>query len=197
MSNIKEKMNDSIIRKELRNVYIPAWSKAKHEVYPVLRSFENVLDRELGIPLCDTVMVCYRVPIENPKGFLLVDQALLDVWGVTLDEVNAAAQQNADMCITKVLDETIITNKSWRDGAGVIVSPRNIARLVKEIGECYIIPSSIHELIVVSALRDAEDILKVVVDMNHKSGKVSKAEYLADAVFKCDATGLKVVAKRS
>lgn len=186
-----------IIQKEWSHVYIPAWSKAKHEVYPVLRSFENVLDRELGIPLCDTVMVCYRVPIENPKGFLLVDQALLDVWGVTLDEVNAAAQQNTDMCITKVFEMTVITNKSGTDGAGVIVSPRNIARLVKEFGECYIIPSSIHELIAVPMSWDAEDVLGVVADVNHTKGVVNKAEYLADAVFKCDATGLKVVAKRS
>lgn len=78
----------------------------------------------------------------------------------------------------------IVTNSSMSYGAVALVCKGTIERIEEQIGEaCYILPSSINELILVpkSKLDDVEYLKSVVYEVNRTT--LSPEEYLSDSVY--------------
>ena len=76
----------------------------------------------------------------------------------------------------------VITLDSKKYGAGLLGCREFIKAISDKFGKCYILPSSIHELIVVPAdTTTKNNLLAMVKEIN--ATKVSENEFLADAVY--------------
>lgn len=78
----------------------------------------------------------------------------------------------------------LLTNESALFGAAVILYPGMQQEIAGKLGGAYfILPSSVHELILLpDSGEDAEDLLRIVVEINHT--QVAEEEILTDAVYK-------------
>lgn len=78
----------------------------------------------------------------------------------------------------------LLTNESALFGAAVILYPGMMQSISKELGGSYfILPSSVHELILLpDSGEEAEDLLRIVMEINHT--QVAEEEILTDAVYK-------------
>lgn len=77
---------------------------------------------------------------------------------------------------------TVITLDSKRYGAGLLGCGEFIKVISEKFGKCYILPSSIHELIVVPAYTTTKNnLLEMVKEIN--ATQVSENDFLADAVY--------------
>ncbi len=81
----------------------------------------------------------------------------------------------------------LIVNRRKEYGAGILSSRGQMKKFMEQIGEaCYILPCSLHELIVVSESqgRDAKILQELVREVN-RSAVVSPEEFLSDSVYFC------------
>lgn len=86
-----------------------------------------------------------------------------------------------------------VTNKSAFRGAMSIFSNDTYKRIGKAIGDYYIIPSSIHELLIVSAGSIEASFIADMVKSVNASGIVADKDILCDDIFKYDSDSKKVV----
>lgn len=79
----------------------------------------------------------------------------------------------------------VATLDSKMNGAGLLYCEEFIKAIKEKIGECYILPSSIHEIIFVPAVfAPIEELTAMVQNIN--ATEVSEDDYLADRAFKID-----------
>ena len=144
------------------------WEVAKKLLF--LRMFGNVVD---GV--CRCVADIYQVPYlqlaDDGSAVAQVTPQLLDTWGISVDEVFAQAERNQEslrpavvLNLSALLDGDegnplyIVTTSNRAYGASAILYNGVADRLRDALGgDFYIIPASIHEMLVFAKL-DEDDI---------------------------------------
>lgn len=158
-----------------------------------------------------TVIARVSVYIDGDKGSYIVKNELLENWAMTKDEVidQAIANTNAIQAsfkgMAEMLRETmgieiddemisslfpsedekmyVLTNTDKVFGASMLLNKDLLASIKERLGDYYIIPSSIHEVIIVpeSAGVDLECLEQMVHDVN--MSEVAPEDILSDRVF--------------
>ena len=172
-------------------------------VFPVLcnkQKNENMLD-DFVHTLYSDLVIMYRVSLDDERVSYLVRKNHIENREIDEQELHNAAMKNVkgkahifgvEYMLRKmgcpesmidVVDDSplkILTNENGLYGAGAILDED----IADQIGEdVYILPSSIHELIIVPANGDMEvnDLVSIVKEVN--STQLSPQEVLSDNVY--------------
>lgn len=176
------------------------WAEAKNHI------FACVHKEKYGDAVCRPLLDLeeyMRVDLEN-ETTAIVNAPLLEVWGVSAEEAFEAAEDNVDMNLMGLLerigvksDDDIFkcaTTERQVYGAGVICNKKAMKTLHAIIGDFWVLPSSIHEVIVVAMKvaeeLDAEDLRSIVKYVN--ATEVSYSDKLSDTVYKVTTAGLQI-----
>ena len=131
-----------------------------------------------------------------------IDNGMLKALNITLEELDEIAEknmprlaprflcENADLLLAMGADvdsspftEYILTNTDAWDGAATMLYTNDIAMLAEKKGsDIYILPSSIHELILIPYEDiDVDSLCEMVCEINHS--QVKDSEILSDNVY--------------
>lgn len=201
------------------------FSKVKTRICAKLISRERNRNLLKTVPYRDflDLAVVYFVSVEEMDfASILIHDNLLSRWGVTEEELYSCAMENMPklfpksfLPMTQVLrgmitdefvDDEILakiddviyvaTNKKKVFGAAVMLYPRFLEHVREVIGSnFYIIPSSIHEILVIPETKaglDKEELLETVQTVN--STQVSNEEILSDNVYYYNSESKKIEA---
>lgn len=150
----------------------------------------------------------YRVTLQESEcgtASLLANHALCSHYGVSMEELDHAASANMARegfmvrTMESVMKEMgalpdqppdgecpmrIITNSRRLYGAAVMAHPEYFGALSEKIGnDLYILPSSIHEVIVVPAEKmESDELRRMVMEVN--KSELDKEEFLSDNVYR-------------
>lgn len=140
---------------------IKSFETAKGLIQPRLISQVNDVSNFPHKEFIDMYII-YTISFSAEASAKITNQ-IMEEWGVTVDEIDAAARQNIRpemMTMAEMLSSLgfpmpmdqaemyVITNENRTYGASSILSPEIIDRFERDM---YIIPSSVHELIAVPA----------------------------------------------
>ena len=149
---------------------------------------------------------------DNNRATILLHNSHLKYLGITLEDLESHATSLWGFECKGILeylaglygmpspDEVdgppmyIVTNEAKLFGAGLMAVPDALKRVSQITGlkEFTIIPSSIHEILVIDDSLPAEGVLEMVMDIN--ANEVSPEEKLADSVYHYDGKKLSKVA---
>ena len=154
------------------------------------------------------LMAVYYIPVEQTCGTIQITQQIMDLVGISKEEMSDSAKRNvlnqmvikplaqilaemAGMDYIAELDDdsdflSVVTIKSGVFGAGIIAcGTEAYNRIGRYIGtdEFYILPSSLHEVLVVrnSTICSQQDLLEMVTEINENV--VSSTDRLTDNVY--------------
>jgi hypothetical protein len=156
---------------------------------------------------CDFAIVYYLLLGGNEIGntMVLIQDSQREVWGITKEELRRVAQENTQKCmgiefkslneiIREMIEEEeehiqenaayVLTNRIRSHGASVLLYDGIFEMVAKEMkGAYYIVPSSIHELIIVPEEENINlaELKDTVIKMN--TTKVGAEEVLSDNVY--------------
>lgn len=151
--------------------------------------------------------VIYTVVSETDGGYftMKIGKAVADIAGITREDIEEASRRNTLNSGFKVLSVTgvifddedeeqesggefmyVITNNSKVNGATSLLYNDVLDRAAKKLSEeIYILPSSVHELIAISAGGDCDPgYLKTMVSDINETDAVSDKEILGNTVYK-------------
>lgn len=152
----------------VNNHLMDLWSANEEMLWTFAETNTNRLQKPMYIGLEELI-----------KGMLSGEHLISG--GLTLREINRA---NMEMIVA--------TNEEKLNGASVMADKRFMKSLHKDIGDFYILPSSIHEIIAVpaSGIFDVDALNNMVKEVN--STVLSEEDYLSDIVYKYDGAVLTV-----
>lgn len=190
------------------------WEKAKKTVCARLINVKrntSYLAEKVTTPL-DGTNLAYMYFIDIPvvkDGSVPINTSIFKGWNVSLEEMHEIACANTQRlypaCISsmgEVMEDLagdtgidfvptdaamyVVTNRQKLHGAISALYPDTIKRLQDALGDYYLLPSSIHEMLAVpvSLTQSPEDLLHMVVSINHDVSVVRPEDILADNVFK-------------
>lgn len=186
------------------------WEKVKGRVYPMLigrKGNEDYLAGLLHRPFMDMEIIYYvTVDMNGENGNAKVTDSLGRHWGKTEEEIHTMAMENldgtgykltglaelvaqmGDAAAEEAMDSSmyVLLNESRCFGAAGILSEKVLQMCADRLkGDFYLLPSSVHEMIVVPVKREvsADDLKKMVTEINHEY--VLPEERLCDDVFFC------------
>lgn len=144
------------------------------------------ITRELQKSWNVSVEDLYKLAKENTKRLFPVDTGEIKHWLEKYITIEEMEEQCRDMDLTKPekIDMIVVSNELGINGAAVILYDGVIEKLAKEYeSDLYVLPSSIHEMIVVPAYdKSLKDIFTIMVKtINQKY--VEKDEILSDRVY--------------
>ena len=189
------------------------WEKAKKTVCARLINVKrntSYLAEKVTTPLDGTNLAyMYFIDIPIPKdGSVPINTSIFKGWNVSLEEMHEIACANTQRlypaCISSMGDVMqdlagdtgidfvptdaamyVVTNRQKIHGAISALYPDTIKRLQDALGDYYLLPSSIHEFLCVpSSMGDPEELLKMVVSINHDGSVVMEKDILADNVYR-------------
>ena len=164
----------------------------------------------------EDLAVLYRCVVHSSgdhTGSILVNNKLLDGWGISKEALHEQAVQNMDRLFTpefhsmeytiaeimgapyteteavlKASSMFVLTNNKGYYGASYLCNPEILQQISEKMdGDYLILPSSVHEIII---LREKEDMdineLKEMVESINQT-EVSQTEYLSDNVYHYDS----------
>lgn len=101
----------------------------------------------------------------------------------SLEEIGI--KENMDIEAGRI-DMYVLTNTTGINGAGVILYPNVLKRIAEQLhtDTLYLLPSSLHEFIVLKEYRSIEDMKSLVKDANHCA--VAGMDLLSDNVYRYD-----------
>lgn len=156
-------------------------------------------------------LISYQLQIDDERGgiyALQITEEMLREWGIDADSLYDVAISNMDLSqnywlspIEEVLgigsgaaaggaeleQMFVLSNKAKINGAGVIFSKEVRQNVGKRLGgDYYLLPSSVHEWIVIpkNRTRKAEELEELVQSVN--SNLTRKEEFLSDYVYEYD-----------
>lgn len=198
------------MRQYLGNIFsyekIRDWQMAKRKIYKKLVNYEKNAERleKGGIvyrKYLDLAEVCYlqiRLPVGS--GSAEITEELLKIWGVSGEEAFMQAEQNmereryymvniADLIGRRecpgLIPMYVVLNGEQNFGASILAAPNSLKRVLEDRdADYYILPSSIHELILCPADSevDVENLRRTVFEVN-RSVWVSETNFLSDNVY--------------
>lgn len=195
---------------------IALWNDVKNRIHERLLSSEWHADQ-----LCQLVKINAAADIWRTwyvdLGDLLGDHSitavtykLLQTWGITLDELENAACLNdtrtytvrnmgeiVGIMMTPPASEDaamyVVSNEACFFGAVGVLDKHMQAKLAAIFpAGCFILPSSVHECIAVSGKMDADELARMVFQINR--AEVEERDRLSDHVFQIDDGRLIVAA---
>lgn len=144
--------------------------------------------------------ITFKIDMGN-SGFVTIDNKLLKNVGISDEELYDAAMENVQGCgetveLSSLVPEfmreaagkdmppvLLLTNEEKLLGAGMIFDKEAIEKLVEDIGDFFILPSSIHEVLIVPVkCGKAKALRKMVQDVNTM---LDERDYLSDNVYIC------------
>lgn len=162
-------------------------NEEKNKMIPDLVTFHYEAD----------MMFIFKVDVG--EGFVTVKERHLPYLNLTVNEIVDAALKNIEgKGVLKMMGDVladakdkpliVLTNEFNSSGAGAILDSKVIEKL-NEIGDCYVIPSSIHEMIIVpkESMKDASDednkraLTAMLRAINREA--VSVEDYLSDTLL--------------
>lgn len=173
---------------------ILSYQKVKEKiVYKLIhrKSNEELLQEVPYEEYMDLAVVYYVLLESTPFGraTVLVRREHLEMWGVSEKEVAAAAWENTPgllpVEVTRLTEYMyVVTNTADNFGAAVMLYPGIWKRMRKVIGDdFYILPSSIHELILIPASYGMNRMqLELMVEEINKK-EVEEEEVLSNTVY--------------
>ena len=182
---------------------IKDWEWVKDHIYPVLIGVEKnaeLIKKALYRPFLDMV-VMYRIVFETPKGSgsTLVTPHMLGMWGLALEDVDRAAMSYLEKhsTIHTMMDVLssygidgipdapmlIVSNDSKCHGASAMLYNRLLDAACDKWGsDVYILPSSIHEALVIPATDADPAYLREMVQSINET-EVAPEEVLTNSVY--------------
>lgn len=189
----------------LNNIY--DWNWAKTRIYPRLYNVDrnDKADETVNLTLAGDISMCFSILISNTGEMSTkVLNHMLNMWNITIDDLKKAAKENLNkelifdsifnvmsgkskkertIDLSDIMTVGTISNKPF--GASVVLL---LADLINngeiEDRDYYILPSSIHEIIL---LKEYNEYFKEMVkDVN--STVVNPEAFLSDNVFKYNAS---------
>lgn len=190
------------------------WEKAKKTVCARLINVKrntSYLAEKVTTPL-DGTNLAYMYFIDIPvvkDGSVPINTSIFKGWNVSLEEMHEIACANTakyyPACIQSMAATMedlagdtgidfvptdaamyVVTNRQKIHGAISALYPDTAKRLQDALGDYYLLPSSIHEMLAVpvSLAQSPEDLLHMVVSINHDGSVVRPEDILADNIFK-------------
>lgn len=191
------------------------WDKVSSQIiYKLINASKNeeLLQDIPYVSWCDLAIVfCVMLKNdENGMASITVNQSLCKLWGKSTKELMTFAVHNtaslfpptcmslpetiekiSDLDIAYSSEESdlkVISNASMTNGAIAILYPGMLSKVAEELqSDFYIIPSSIHESIVIPAVfYDAQEILDMVKCVNQTV--VSETDFLSNSIYYYDCS---------
>lgn len=189
------------------------FEKAKNRIMPELINVSENKQLLKSIPhqMIADLAVIYVILIEGVDGYIAttkISNALMKMYGLTVDELHRLAVENMEKHCEiefiglgqKILGEMNVAEKSEETepvnvlsvlndiggSAAAVLSEKVMERVIDKVGEnFYILPASVHEVLIVSAdlnsaneLQNLQDIVKSV-----NAETLDPKERLSDAVY--------------
>lgn len=208
-----EKMNlDMRLEGDVGIDFFTDYEKAKETLCIKLINFEKnkeQLEQMPYVPFLDFAIVFYS-HVENhflKNGSILIFNKHLKGWQITKEELYVQAMENSQkkspqMCLElseifgsigevlgrevsgEELPMYVLTNRRMCDGAAVLCYPGVLQKCAQQIqSDFYIIPSSIHEVLLISCENSTqEELHRMVSEVNAK--EVSEEDILSDHVYR-------------
>lgn len=178
---------------------IQEWDKVKDFIYPRLVPDNEVYADKLGMPIANLKAIFVVRAMESSSGLgeAVIIPELLRTWGVTLDEVIDVAFDNLEKAEVFMSDMggafTVLSNKYNTKGAVECLNKVAMQKAVDELGEVYIIPSSLDEVLLIPRENmDPEDLKEMVKIVNSEA--VEEKDRLSENVYIFNGETLEVVA---
>lgn len=127
----------------------------------------------------------FTIVLDFIQGTIVVTDAILSAWGVSLDQLYSDAYKNmAGDC--RVMDfngelvgipqpewleepkRYVITNKDMYFGAAMVLVPGLLKTIYARIGGFFVIPSSVHEVLIFEEEVTAERCAEMIAEVNEK-----------------------------
>lgn len=193
--------------------------RVKEKVYPIVVNTDANLEWLKSHPhknLLD-LSICYRLNIDlkqhqsdDNNGSIAVTDTLMNVWGLTIDELDEIAWENNKVLFAPVFKNMfeiisemmnfsadslmgtfeespmyVLSNASNINGSNYIADKSVLNNIASDLGsdEIYIIPSSRHELIIMPASisTDSANLRQIIHEVN--STQVSDEDKLSDSLY--------------
>lgn len=155
------------------------------------------------IRFLDMAAMCVYVS-PSGKRSIKVTNNVLQYFEISKEEIFKQAQENLKKCGLNIFSPQcnneagmyVASNKDYMFGANVILSDEYLRSIVDEIGEdrFYLIPSSIHEVIIVpcrfiyGTAFDVTDMKEFIKQTNANPNVVSSDDVLTNSLYLCRIT---------
>ena len=147
--------------------------------------------------------VCYRIRIEG-GGTAAITNIVLSKLGITQEELEEAANSGMERegytvsTLFSLLDSMtpgavedrgaplyIMTNKCKNHGASAMLDGKLLQDFADKVGDFYILPSSIHEVLAVPVDEVDSEFLRALVE-NINRNEVKREEWLSNNIYRYD-----------
>lgn len=204
--SVRKQYESSKLVKELDISLITDWEKAKKIIAFKLVNYENNKRFLEDVPherWMDLAVVFY-LHLEECSGSVLVRKRTMDAWGISLEELSKAARENSPTYfperfrgMREVLGELVgtelgidedalyvLSNERNIYGAAVALYPGVLEMVAEKLeNNFYVLPSSVHELLIVPERLDNDPfhLRNIVMEVNATS--VSPEEFLGNNIY--------------
>lgn len=130
---------------------------------------------------------------EESRQSIKLTRKMLKNMGLTFDEVRECANNNdfeqfefmniGEMFGAGLTPMWVVTNKAKSNGASVVFVENVIEKIMEKIGDFVVLPSSIHEVIVMPIEYANLDMIEMVKEINRTT--VADEDVLGDTILKC------------
>lgn len=128
--------------------------------------------------------------INTEKLFPVEFQSLLSmieaIRGKKLSLREIGIEESMDMEVDSRIDMYVLTNTTGINGAGVILYPDVLKKVAEQLNTntLYLLPSSVHEFMVLPECNSVADMKELVAEANHCA--VAGVDLLSDSVYRYD-----------
>lgn len=207
-------MNDN--KKKNRELDINKWEKVKDDLHLIVMNYDLNKEFLKNVPHVPFLNLAFCVcaiqkKCADPAIAIVIQYSHMEDWGVDLQELFRMARDNTyhmknifvdsmDHVLQSIMEDTwqptengeessmiVVTNKRQSYGASMIGNIGLLLTLAERLdSDLYILPSSVHELIVIPSTRmkDVAVFREMVRDVNRKV--LEEGDYLSDEVYYFD-----------
>lgn len=206
LNSLNEQKKNDLVKQAER---VMNYEEIKEDIFPMVINYQKNQSYLKDIPH-ERVLNLAVIPVVDVSedSELKVTNQLMKQWGKTTQEIirqakNNSAEKNPVSVFTiesligipMDMDNPrmyIVTNKERKYGATSIMDTEVFEQLRAEMGELYILPSSIHELIAISSENvDPVELEEMVQTINQQ--EVEEAERLSDHIYRYDGKEIQML----
>lgn len=221
LANVKNSLDD-LEDSDTISPSVTEWCRAEKALRPVLinlsRNKEYLSNKPYRVFLDLAIICVIDVSLGDKEGAVAVSNDFLKIWGVTYDKVLQCALDNTKKAyqLTSMwsvmktmigemdgqqnenemdLDPMCVcSNQSRHKGAACILNHDILADYLRqrEISKCYILPSSVHEVILIDPRGVEPNELKMMIREVNATA-VSPEDFLSDNLYQFDGTKVTIV----